>query len=137
MRMSPQESLGVVALGRSAAKPAHFIDFQISKYPMMAILAVARSEQAEEKKHVADADTVFLQMRLGRARLPEGPMPVPEYGVFVAEIVGTNAPFGHVLDDLPEACETVACLGTSRRWDRKTNRLSLDDRRSCFAGSAI
>jgi hypothetical protein len=55
----------------------------------------------------------------------------------VAEIVGTNAPFGHVFHDLPDPCVTVARLGTSLRWDRKTNRLALDDRRRSLAGGAI
>src|SRR5437764_578930 len=102
MRMSSQESFGIVALGRSAAKAAHFIDFQVSKYPMMAIPAITRSEQTEEKKHVADADTIPLQMRLGRTRLPKGPTPIKKYRVFVTEIIGTNALFGHVLDDPSE-----------------------------------
>ena len=68
---------------------------------MMAVPAIAGSKQAEEQKDIADTDTILLQMRLGRARLPEGPAPIREYGIFVAEIVGTNAPFGRVLDDLP------------------------------------
>jgi hypothetical protein len=60
--MLAHESFGIVALRRSASKPADFIDFQISKYSMVAVPTVERSEQAEEKKHVADADTVPLQM---------------------------------------------------------------------------
>jgi hypothetical protein len=74
--MPPKESFGIVALGRSAAKPAHFVDFQVSKYTMVAVPAIERSEQAEEKKHVADANAVPLQMRLGCARLPESPTPI-------------------------------------------------------------
>jgi len=103
----------------------------------MAVTAVARREQAEEKKYIADADAVPFQMRLGRAHLPEGPTSIQEHRVFVAEIVGTNAPFGHVLDESLEPRETIACLGTSLRWDRKTNRLSLDDRRRSLASGAI
>jgi hypothetical protein len=120
-----------------APKSAHFIYFQVSKYPMMTVPTVRRSEQAEEKKHIADADTVPLQMRLRRARLPESPTPIQEYWVFVAEIIRTNASFGRVLDDLPEACETVACLGTSARWDREANRLAINDRRRSLTSGAI
>ena len=137
MRMSAQESFWIVTLGGMAAQSAHFIDFHVSEYPMMAVLAVGRRKQAEEKKHIADADAVPLQMCLRRARLPEGPTPIQEYRVFVAQIVGSNAPFGHLLDDLAKPCETVACLGTSLRWDRKTNRFPIDDRRRSFAGAAI
>lgn len=60
MRMSPQETGGTIALGRKAAQPAHFIDLQVSEYPMMMVHAVARCEQAKEKKHIADADAVPL-----------------------------------------------------------------------------
>jgi len=45
VRMSSLKALGVIFLGRSAANSAHFIDFQVSKYPMMAIPTVLRSEQ--------------------------------------------------------------------------------------------
>jgi hypothetical protein len=58
MRMLPQEAFGIIALGRLAAQSANFFHFQVAKYPMMAVAAVARCEQAEEKKHIADADTV-------------------------------------------------------------------------------
>jgi hypothetical protein len=33
----------------------------------------------------------------------------------VTEVVGANAPLGHLLDDLPELCKTVAC-----RLDRRS-----------------
>jgi hypothetical protein len=58
MRMLPQETFGIIALGRSAAQSANFFDFQIAKYPMMAVAAIAHREQAEEEKHIADANTV-------------------------------------------------------------------------------
>src|SRR5437868_517987 len=71
VRMAADESFGIVALRRSAAKPADFIDFQVSKYAVMAVPAVEQSEQAEEQKHVADADIVLLQMLLRpSARMP-------------------------------------------------------------------
>jgi hypothetical protein len=95
------------------------------------------SEQAKEKKYVANADTLPHQMRLGRTCLSECPSAIREYGVFVAEIVGTNAPFGRVLDDLSEPCEPAARFGTALRWDRKTNRFSVDNRRRGLAGGAI
>ncbi len=94
----------------------------------MTVPAVVRREQAEEKKYIADADAIPLQMGLGRACLSECPSPIPKHRVFVAEIVGTDAPFGRALYDFPDPCETVGCLGSSLGWDWKTNRLTLDDR---------
>src|ERR1700675_1729570 len=76
-------------------------------------------------------------MRLWPARLPKGPPAIQEYGVLVAEIVGTNAPLGHLLDDLPKPSKAVARLRTSLRWDRKTNRLPFDDRRGNLSSGAI
>ena len=128
----------IVTLGGMTTQSAHFIDFHVSEYPMMGVLAVGRRKQAEEKKNIADADAVPLQMCLRRARLPEGPTPIQEYIVFVAQIVGSNAPFGHLLDDLAKPCETVACArNSSFRWDREANRCPIDDRRRSFPGAAI
>jgi hypothetical protein len=42
--MPPEESFGMVTLGRFVAKPAYLIDFQVSKYTMVAVLAVERRE---------------------------------------------------------------------------------------------
>jgi hypothetical protein len=64
----------------------------MSQAPMMAIMPIARREQAEEKKHIANVDAVSFQMRLRRARLTEGPTPIQQHRVFVAQIVGTDAP---------------------------------------------
>lgn len=74
--MSPLKALGVIFLGRSAANSAHFIDFQVSKYPMMAIPTVLRSKQAEEKEHVTHANAIPVQMRLRRTRLTKSPTPI-------------------------------------------------------------
>jgi len=135
--MPPQESFRIVPLGGSAPQAADFFDFQVSEYPMMAVLAVAGCEQAEEKKYVTDADAIPLQMGLGRARLSERPTPIQEHRVFMAEMVATKEPSGRVLDDISEPCEAVACLRTSLRWDWKTNRLPVDDRRGNPSGGAI
>ena len=55
----------------------------------------------------------------------------------MAQIVRTDAPFSHLLDDLAKPCETVGRLRTSLRWNRKANWLAPDDGRRSPAGSAI
>ncbi len=100
MWMPPDQAFKISVLGRSGTKPPHFIHLHIAEYTMMAILAFQRSEQAEEKEYVADTDTIPLQMRLRCTSLPEGPTPITEHRVFVAEIGSGNAPFSHLLDDL-------------------------------------
>src|SRR5262249_8100999 len=92
---------------------------------------------AEEEKHVRNADVVLFQMRLGCARLPEGPASIQEHRVVVAEIAGTNPPFGYLLDDVSEPYNMVARLGASLRRDGKANRLPTNDRRRSLPGSTI
>ena len=108
--MLAQETFGTVALVRSAAYSANFFHFQVAKYPMMAVPAVARCEQAEEKKYIADADTVPFSDAIAPHPSPESPPAVQEYGVFVAELVGTDTPLGHLLDNLSKPCKTIVRL---------------------------
>lgn len=137
MRMPAEESIRMVALGRSAAKVTNFVNFQVSEYAMVAAPAIRRSEQAKKEKYVADTDTVSLQMRLGCARLSESPAPIHEHRVFVAESGGANASFSHLLDNLSEPRAKVACLRASLGWNRKTNWFPRNDRRRGFAGRTI
>lgn len=85
----------------------------------------------------ASTDTVPLQMRLGRARLPECPSTIQEHRVFVAEVVSTDAPSRNMFDDIPKPNKTIARLGTCLGWDRETDRFLLNDRGRSPSGGAI
>jgi hypothetical protein len=103
-----------------------------------ALVTFAPAPKKPKKRNTSPTPTpVPLQMRLRCARLPESPTPIREHRVFMAEIGGTNAPFCHLLDDLSKSGNKVVRLRASLGWNRKTDRLPVNDRRRGIAGSAI
>jgi hypothetical protein len=54
--MSSREAGGIVSRRGSIAEAPDFIYLHVSKYAMVAIAAVTRSEQTKEKKNVAGSD---------------------------------------------------------------------------------
>ncbi len=71
--MPSWEAYGIVVLRRTTAKSPNLVNLHVPKYPMMAVAAVARSKQTEEKKHVTDPNAIRRQMRLSGARLSKRP----------------------------------------------------------------
>jgi hypothetical protein len=60
------------------------LDLQVSKDTVMAVPAIGRSEQAEEKEYIANTDAISIQVGLGSPRLSKSAAAVKEYGIFVA-----------------------------------------------------
>ena len=88
MGMSPLETLRAVTFGWVYTQVAYLIDYQVSEYPMMTVLAVVGCKKTEEKKHVTDTNRVVRQMRLRGASLPKRPSSIRKCWVFVAKMIG-------------------------------------------------
>jgi hypothetical protein len=112
-------------------------DAQIAEDTMMR-LAASFPEQAEEQEHVAGADALVSEVRLGSVALPEQAGAVrQEHGIMVAEAVRIVPASAGMLDMPAQFQRAISGLRCGKARDRQGHRPAVDDRRWPAACRAV
>ena len=87
----------------------HVRHLEVAKNAVVAVASALVGEQAEEEKHIANANALVLKVRLSRTSLAEQALAAGEHGIFMAKVCTRNPSSSKPLATIPTTAINRRC----------------------------